>query len=210
MSGPSRGEKCGLGIKLIGCISTFFASNLILDLGKYLRRDMKKAYFVIPLLLLISCTTMEDFHAMSPDERADSVCSATSAYRQRKQTLADLNREIAERENLLATGYRVYETCQIVSISVPGKTADCEGLTGKELKGCRKGNAAATTENRRICTQTPVPIDYNYEGSILRDLKMTRENQLEIHDLQTDSCLSKASSLPAEEAYLRYKGNMEP
>jgi hypothetical protein len=171
---------------------------------------MKKAYSAILLLLLVSCTTVEDFHTMSPDERAENVCSATSGYRQRKRSLADLNEEITEKENLLATGYRVYEACQIVSVSVPGNSAACEGLTGKELKGCKKGNTSATTENRRICAQTPVPIDFNYEGSVLRDLKMARESQLEIHELQTDNCLHKASSLPAEKAYLLYKSNMEP
>jgi hypothetical protein len=171
---------------------------------------MQKAFTLIPMILLLSCTTVEDFHSMSPDERADSVCSATSGYRQRKRSLADLNREIAERENLLATGYRVYENCQIVSVSVPGNSTDCAGLAGKELKACNKANKSATTENRRICTQTPVPIDYSYEGGVLRDLKMARENQLEIDELQTDNCLSKASSLPAEEAYQLYKGNLEP
>jgi hypothetical protein len=171
---------------------------------------MQKAFSFIPLMLLLSCTTVEDFHSISPDERADSVCSATSGYRQRKRSLAGLNREIAEKENLLASGYRVYETCQIVSVSVPGNSTNCEGLTGKELKACNKANKSARKENRRICTQTPVPIDYNYEGSVLRDLKTARENQLEIDELQTDSCLSRASSLPAEEAYQLYKGNMEP
>lgn len=174
------------------------------------RKDMKKSYAVIPLALLVSCTTMEDFHAMNPDERAESVCSATNGYRQRKRALTDLNNEIADKENLLATGYRVYEACQIVTVNVPGKTVSCEGLGGKELKACQKSNTSATTENRRVCTQTPVPIDYNYESSVLRDLRMSRQNQVEMHELQTDNCLSRARTLSADKAYLLYKGNLEP
>jgi hypothetical protein len=110
----------------------------------------------------------------------------------------------------LMTGYRVYETCQIVTVSVPEKSVSCEGFTGSKLKTCKKGNASATKEDRRVCEQTPVPIDYNYESSILRELKMARENQLQMHELQTNSCLSRASSLQADEAYLLYKGNREP
>jgi len=171
---------------------------------------MKKTSFTIALGLLVSCTTMEDFHAMSPDERAENVCSATNAYRQRKRALTDLDNEIAEKENLLATGYRVYEACQIVTVTVPGKTVSCEGLDGKELKACHKKNTSATTENRRVCTQTPVPIDFNYESSFLRDLKMSRQNQVEMHELQTDNCLSRAKAVSADKAYLLYKANMEP
>ncbi len=171
---------------------------------------MNRTFSAIALLLLISCTTMDDFHAMSPAERAENVCSATIGYRQRKRSLADLNAQITEKQNLLATGYRVYEACQIVPVSVPEKSVSCEGLTGSELKACKKGNASATKENRRVCEQTPVPIDYNYESSILRELKMARESQLQMHELQTNNCLSRASSLQAEEAYLLYKGNMEP
>ena len=171
---------------------------------------MKKTYFASLLLLLVSCTTMEDFHAMSPDERAESVCSATTGYRQRKRSLGDLNAQITEKQNLLATGYRVYENCQIVTVFVPEKSVSCEGLSGSELKACKKGNASATKENRRVCEQTPVPIDYNYETSVLRDLKMAREDQLQMHELQTSNCRTRASSLSAEEAYIRYKGNMDP
>ncbi len=173
-------------------------------------QTMNRTYFASLLLLLVSCTTMEDFHAMSPDQRAENVCSATIGYRQSKRSLADLNAQITEKQNLLATGYCVYETCQIVSVAVPENFVSCEGLTGSELKACKKGNASATKENRRVCEQTPVPIDYTYESSMLRELKMARENQLQMHELQTDNCLSRASSLSAEDAYLRYNGNMEP
>lgn len=171
---------------------------------------MKKAHCAIPLLFLISCTTMEDFHAMGPDERAENVCSATNSYRQRKRSLTDLNNEIAAKENLLATGYRVYEDCHVVSVALPGNPVNCEGLNGAELKACKKGNTSAATQHRRVCTMTPVPIDYDYEGSMLRDLRMARESQIELHELQTENCLSKAGSLSAQEAYLLYKENMEP
>ena len=165
---------------------------------------------MLPLLLLTACTTIEDFQAMSPDERAEAVCSATGAARQRSSTLAGINNQIATKEQLLATGYRVYEDCQVVPVSVPARTADCSGKSGNELDQCQRSNTPARTEYRRLCREIPVPIDYNYESSALRDLRMAREDQQELHDQQNYSCVARARSLSATDAYLLYRNNAEP
>jgi hypothetical protein len=170
-----------------------------------------KTWCIIALLLLATaCTTIEDFQAMSPDERADRVCSATNAYRQRSSSLANINNQISAKEEILATGYRLYEHCQVVPIAIPAAAADCSGVTGAELETCQKSNTPARIVYRRLCRETPVPIDYNYESNILRDLRMTREDQLEIHEQQTYVCAVKARSLSATDAYSLYKINAEP
>jgi hypothetical protein len=171
---------------------------------------MNKWFIMLSLLILSACTTIEDFQAMSPDERAETVCSATSASRQRSSSLANLSNQIQMKEQLLATGYRVYEDCQVVPVVVPARTADCSGKTGSDLDSCQNSNMPARTEYRRLCRELPVPIDYNYESSVLRDLRMTREDQLEIHDQQTYVCVAKARSLPATDAYILYRNNAEP
>jgi hypothetical protein len=171
---------------------------------------MTKWSVVIPLLLASACTTIEDFQAMSPDERAEKVCSATSASRARSSSLANINSQIRMKEQLLATGYRIYEDCQVVPIVVPARTVDCSGKSGNDLESCQKSNTSARTEYRRLCREVPVPIDYNYESSVLRDLRMNREDQLEIHDQQTYSCVARARSLPATDAYILYRNNAEP
>jgi hypothetical protein len=171
---------------------------------------MKKRCVIIPLLLLGSCTTIEDFQAMSPDERAEKVCSATSASRQQSSALAAINNQIAAKEQLLATGFRVYEDCQVVPISVPARISDCSGKSGNDLESCQNSNTPARTEYRRLCREIPVPIDYNYESSVLRNLQMTREDQQEIHQQQTYTCVAKARSLPATDAYMLYKNNAAP
>lgn len=147
---------------------------------------------------------------MSPDERAVKVCSGTNAARQRKSALANLNNEISAKEELLATGYRVHEYCQIVPVAVPARAANCNGLSGDELTACQQRTVPATVENRRVCKATAIPIDYQYESAVLRDLQLARANQLEIHEEQMYVCESRARSLSASDAYSRYKANAEP
>lgn len=171
---------------------------------------MQKWLFLVPLLLLGACTTVEDFQAMSPDERAAKVCGATSASRQRRSGLMNLDTEISAQENLLATGYRVYQNCQVAPVRVPAAVADCSGLTGSELESCQKSGTVARTEYRRVCREARVPIDYNYESGILRNLRMAKADQLDYHDQQTAVCIAKARLLPATEAYSRYQINAEP
>lgn len=167
-------------------------------------------YVVLTLLLVSACTTLEDFQAMSPEERAEKVCSATAASRQRKWALNSLNDEISARQQLLATGYRVYEHCRIVAVTVPARSADCGGLSGEELAACQSKTVPASTENRRVCEAVPVPIDYQYEASVLRNLQMNREQQLAIDDEQAYVCVGRARSLSADEAYSKYKAGADP
>ena len=165
---------------------------------------------MLSVLLVAACTTIEDFQAMTPDERAEEVCSATSASRQRRSSLASINNQVAASEQLLATGYRVYEDCQVLPVNVPAHTSDCSGKSGSKLESCQKSNTPARIEYRRFCREIPVPIDYNYESSVLRNLQMAREEQQEIHEQQTYVCVAKARSLPATDAYLLYINNAEP
>jgi hypothetical protein len=175
-----------------------------------MRAVIKIAYVLVALLAASACTTLEDFQAMSPDERADKVCSETAAYRQRKWALANLNDALLEKQNLLAKGYRVHEYCRIVAVTVPARPADCGGMTGEELTACQQKTVPGSTENRRVCEAVPVPIDYQYESAVLRDLQLARAEQLDIHEEQTYVCVARARSLSADEAYSRYKANAEP
>jgi hypothetical protein len=165
---------------------------------------------LVALLTATACTTLEDFQAMSPDERAEKVCGATAAARQRRSALNDLNSEITEREELLSRGYRVHDYCRIVAVTVPARPADCGGKSGDELTACQQKTIPASTENRRVCEPVPIPIDYQYESARLRDLQLARAEQLEIHDEETYVCVGRARSLSVDEAYLRYKANAEP
>lgn len=149
---------------------------------------------------------------MSPEQRAEKVCAGTGSYRERKRALTEVDNQIRERENLLATGYRAYEQCQLVSVSVAaaGAIVDCSGLSGGEAKKCKNGNTAQTTETRRVCVETRVPVDYNYESALLRDLRMGRESQIAFHQQLTEDCRYRAISLTAEEAFSLYQSNGEP
>jgi hypothetical protein len=175
-----------------------------------MRAAIRIACVLVALVTAGACTTLEDFQAMSPDERADKVCSSTAAYRQRRSALNTLNNEILTREELLSSGYRVHEYCRIVAVTVPARAADCGGLSGDELTACQQKTVPARTENRRVCEPVAVPIDFQYESAMLRDLQLARAEQLEIHEEQTYVCVARARSLSVDEAYSRYKANAEP
>jgi hypothetical protein len=171
---------------------------------------ISRVWVLAALLTAGACTTLEDFQAMSPEERADKLCSSTASSRQRRTTLNNLNSQISDKEEALATGYRVHEYCRIVRVTIPARAADCGGLAGDELAACQRNTVPATVENRRVCEPVPVPIDYQYESAMLRDLQLARAQQSEIHDEQTYLCIARARSLSANEAYSRYKANAEP
>jgi hypothetical protein len=170
---------------------------------------MKSLFLITLVLLLGACASLDDFQKMSPDERARKVCEGSSSYGQRASSLRQLNDQIAEKEYALARGFRVYEQCQVMPITVPGNTVDCSNETGEALAICQKRNTSPTTVWRNVCTQIPVPIDYRYESSAVGDLQMSRESLLEQHEQSTYTCEARIRSLSAERAYILYKQDME-
>lgn len=169
-----------------------------------------RAALLAVAVLTGACTTLEDFQAMSPDERAAKVCSSTAGSRQRRSALSNLNNEISTSEEVLSNGYRVHEYCRIVAVAVPARAADCWNLTGDELSACQQRTVPAGYENRRVCEPVAVPIDYQYESAKLRDLQLARAEQLEMQEEQSYACMGRARSLSVDEAYSRYKANAEP
>ena len=170
---------------------------------------MKSLFLTTLVLLLGACASLDDFQNMSPDERARKVCESSSSYGQRARSLRQLNDQIADKEYALARGYRVYEQCQVIPITVPGNAVDCSNATGEALATCQKRNTPPTTVLRNVCTEVQVPIDYRYESSAVADLQMSRESLLEQHEQSTYTCEAKIRSLSAERAYLLYKQDME-
>jgi hypothetical protein len=173
-------------------------------------RHIKRWLFIVPLLFCVACTTIEDFKTMSPEERAEEVCSATSASHQRRAALMNLNDRIAAQETLLTNGYRIYEDCPVLPVYVPAVAYDCTGKTGNDLDNCQKKNTPAHTEYQRVCRQARIPIDYNYESGILRNLRMAKDDQQQIQDQLNSDCIEKAKLLSPTEAYSAYLKNAEP
>jgi hypothetical protein len=190
------------------------------DTPEEIQSDLPKALFIwcsqvkqtrlLPIfLMLAACTSLEDFQNMGPDERAQRVCAGSSGYAERSRSLRELDEQIGASQALLAKGYRVYEQCQIVTVPVDGVTIDCGDATGKELKKCQKANRKATTDERRVCTQTAVPIDYAYESHLLGNLRMQRLDLKEQHEQLTLSCQDRVRFMPSDEAYEIYSGDTD-
>lgn len=159
---------------------------------------------------LVACASVEDFQAMSPEERAEKTCTSADAYDDRARDIRRNDSAMRSQTALLSTGYRVHENCQMVSTTIPGTTADCGGATGVSLQACKLGNTPATTQQKKVCTETPIPINHEYEARVLRNLQMDHESLSEEHQQKTYLCMAKVRSLPAERAYTLYVKGKEP
>jgi len=143
----------------------------------------KALRLMTPLLMLTGCASynIEDFRALSVNERAKKVCYGSSANYQRGKQIQELAPLIEYQRNLLVTGYRVHRSCE-------------EGDWGTKIN----------------CRDLPVAIDSTYERSVLDGLQ-SKLNRIKNADaLLTQSCLSKANRLSAERALELYKQDREP
>jgi len=159
------------------------------------------------LVALAACTSMEDFQAMTAEERAQEVCTGSRAYKARTSSLRQLDSAIIEKENLLAQGYRVHRQCR--QVVVPARTVDCSNTSGGEREACQRANESARDSLAQECVDVPVRIDSEFEYRQLSEYKSTRDIELAVHEEALAYCLARVRDMPADEAWHRYEEGLD-
>jgi hypothetical protein len=96
-----------------------------------------------------------------------------------------------------------------VQVTNPGNKVDCGGATGINLQVCQMGNTPSTTSNKKVCTETPVAINPDYESSQLNRLQSAYEKLVPYHHERTAQCYAKVVKMHPEQAYSLYKRDAE-
>ncbi len=191
--------------------SLFTLINLLVLSFKGLAFVYRRFFFAIFSMFTLGCTaTLEDFYGMSKFKRADLVCSHSKIARERKSKIEELSYEVREtklrvdkKKELLDIGYRVHRHCRQVPV---------QSDTNCEVKDDCK-----VYSYTRVCEETPVPIDYQYEEKKLNQLENNLAStnysltEAEINwEFSYAKCSDKVRALSVQESFSYYESGREP
>lgn len=150
------------------------------------------------VIFLTGCTTLDDFKAMSAEQRAIQVCNKQPNIVPLASERDSYKNSISSAHQALALGYRVHRQCYQVEVY------------GDAITNCRNfGSGIRCTEYRpkeyqTQCNETPVSIDTNLEQSNIQswtDALKILEARL---NTEYNACYQNVLQMSAEEAYKYY------
>lgn len=148
---------------------------------------------------LAGCTTLEDFQKMTPEQRAQAVCSKQAAPLDRQ--IRDLRAAVADVNAALSAGYRLHRSCR-----------DVERYGDKQVTCTTTHNGPASTTQctefrpRRIetvCNDQPVAISFELERDKLNSYNAQLAGAESQRNASYGACFQEAVRLSPEEAFAR-------
>jgi len=159
-----------------------------------------KSRLALTLTLLISaCTTVDDFRKMSPDERANRVCSRQANIKNLVAEKDQLTAAIQAAQADLGRGYKIHKQCNQVKVY------------GNPTTSCQKtGNTVNCTEYRpesytTQCQELPVSINAELEKEKIQSWTITYQNTQQNLQNEWQKCYEFMKKTTPEEAYGYYK-----
>lgn len=154
-----------------------------------------RLFFYLTVIFLAGCTTLDDFKAMSPENRAINVCNKQSNIISLASERDSYKNSISSANQALALGYRVHRQCYQVEV-YGNATTDCS-MFGSNIRCTEYRPKTYQTK----CNETPVSIDSNLERSNIQswtEALKTLESRL---SYEYNICYQNVLKMSAEEAY---------
>ncbi|HEY7905865.1 MAG TPA: hypothetical protein VIC53_02975, partial [Wenzhouxiangella sp.] len=117
----------------------------------------------LAVLVLSACTSLQDFEAMSPHERATAVCQRQGDVRQYQANISRHERLIWSAQQAISKGHRKEQVCEQRQVET-GSTTSCESMDeGNSTRVVCKEKKEYTKQ--RVCFDRQVPVDVALEQS---------------------------------------------
>ena len=169
---------------------------------------------VMPILLFCFLTSgctknLKEFQEMSAYKRADYVCDSEPRLASIKSKFESLFHSIQQKKHLLAQGYRIHKSCQEVALPSSSQEVTCKSnptFGGAFTTSCApKGLNFNAGKTKKVCTNTPVPIDTAYESSQLIILEKQAARVKKLKNTYHKDCYKKVNSMSADQAFTYFK-----
>jgi hypothetical protein len=157
---------------------------------------------LIVIVLVAGCTTLDDFAAMSPQQRAQNVCPNQQDFKVITRQASSLREEIRVAEEIIARGYAIHQQCQEIRVQIPSgvpNRTECTRFGSSVV--CEERIAPPITRSETRCTETPVVISIAEERIKLEDLKRRLADSEGQREATFDECYDRVITLSAEEAF---------
>lgn len=155
--------------------------------------------------MLSGCTTVDDFIAMTPQQRAETVCrNAPQVKALAQQYEANASAAQTARENL-ERGYLLHRDCRWVRVP-DGSHTDC----WRDRHGNTHCDTRPKFRDVQECRDIPVTIDRTAETAKLNQATAAMEAVKNQHAELYTPCLERAARLLPQDAFYFYDNDLMP
>lgn len=155
--------------------------------------------------MLSGCTTVDDFIAMTPQQRAETVCrNAPQVKALAQQYEANASAAQTARENL-QRGYLLHRDCRWVRVA-DGSHTDC----WRDRHGNTHCDTRPKFRDVQECRDIPVTIDRTAETEKLNQATAAMEAVKKQHAELYNPCLERAARLLPQDAFYFYDNDLMP
>ena len=165
---------------------------------------MKRILSLISVLVLSGCTTVDDFIAISPEQRAEKACSNITEFKQANNALNALVHKYAEIKMDLKRGYKIHKNCR--SVQVPGNVqTNCyQTFMGVQC------NSVAIPSYETVCDEIPVAINPELEKQKLQEISQYYSMIKDDLSKKYNDCFNSVLRMNPEQAFSVWKSRTYP
>jgi hypothetical protein len=159
---------------------------------------MNRLCWVLAVLALSGCTTIDDFRMLSADQRAAAVCKRDREIRQLRRSQQTYLDGIQSAREALGRGYRVHKSCEQIERPA-GRQTTCDHSGTQRV--CKE---TLLTKSETRCQETPVAINADNERQNVQEWSQAAASI----DLQIQAayaqCYARVLPLTPEQAFQLY------
>ncbi len=167
--------------------------------------NMKTILALAAVLLVSGCaTTVDDFAALTPEQRAEKACGNVNEFKQDLKELNALSSAIAQTEMDLNRGYKIHKTCHSIQVAGSEQTNCYQTINGIKCETISQPNY------QTVCNETPVAIDAEFETKKLEKMKALYPVMKESLKKRYGACYKMVVQMTPEQAFAVWKSRTKP
>ena len=156
------------------------------------------------VVALSACaSSLQDFQAMSPEERATVVCQRQADVVSYQGDIQRWQNQIREAQRALQAGVRKERQCQWTKVRT-GSTTTCETIKDgwTERVVCQQKDQF---KNQQECREVLLPINVQVERANMDAWRASVAQAQRAKDRSFEACYRSVLPMSAEQAYERYR-----
>nr|DAG27664.1 MAG TPA: hypothetical protein [Caudoviricetes sp.] len=168
-------------------------------------RKMRTILALAAVLVVSGCaTTVDDFVALTPDQRAEKACNNVNEFKQDAKELNAILVSISQTEMDLARGYKIHRTCRTVQTPGSGQTNCYQTFSGIQC------DTVTYPNYQTVCDEIPVSINPEFESQKLEKLKKLYPVLKESLENRYGACYQAVLHMTPEQAFTVWKSRTKP
>ncbi len=165
---------------------------------------MRTILALVAVLVVSGCTTVDDFVALTPEQRAEKACLNVTEFKQEYKELSALSTNIVQTQMDLNRGYKIHKQCRTVQTAGNAQTNCYQTFSGVQC------DTFTVPNYQTVCDEIPVAINPEFETQKLEKMKELYPVLKETLQQKYNACYQTVLQMTPDQAFAVWKSRTKP